>query len=134
MAQARSGGGINSSVVVREGIRSAPRTTNVVNPRGLSQYGTATGSMLNKQGSFTSRNSAEPVFDAPKADRVPMGNALVNDVGKGSPGAGRQVLRAGSQGQHGAPAGPAPVQGRDIFREYPTSQSQGNTGSFVQKR
>jgi len=26
------------------------------------------------------------------------------------------------------------VQGRDIFREFPASQSQGNTGSFVQKR
>jgi hypothetical protein len=129
-----SGGGITSNKLVREDVRSAPRTTNVVNPRGLSQYGTATGSMLNKQGSFTSRNSAEPMFDAPKADRVPMGNALVNNVGQGGPGAGRTVMRAGSQATHGPVAAPAPVHGRDIFREFPSSQSQGNTGSFVQKR
>jgi hypothetical protein len=122
-----SGGGIEGNKVVREGVRSAPRTTNVVNPRGLSQYGTATGSMLNKQGSFTSRNSAEPVFDAPKADRVPMGNALVNNVGQGGPGTGRTVYQSGTQQMHGAPvqgSSPAP---KDFLSQFGPEVTDKNT-------
>jgi hypothetical protein len=50
---------------------------------------------------------------------VPYGNQLVNNVGKGGPGAGREVMACGSQGQHGSAApGNAPAKNRDILSQY----------------
>jgi hypothetical protein len=82
--------------------------------------------MLNQGGSFTGRNSAQSVFDAPKADQE-MGNALVNNVGQGGPGAGRTVYQSGTQATHGPVAGPAPVRGRDIFGGFPPEVTDKNT-------
>jgi hypothetical protein len=48
-----------------------------------------------------------------------MGNAVATNVGKGGPGAGRTVMRSGSQSQHGPIVGPAPVIGRDIWKDFP---------------
>jgi hypothetical protein len=134
MAQARSGGGINSSVVKNVGIQGGSRTTQPVSPRGVSQFGYSPGSTLSKTGAFTTQNSALPVFEAKKPNPVPFGNQLATNVGPGGVGTGRVVMKSGTQGQHGAAAGPQPVQGRDIFGQFPSSQSQGSPGSFVQKR
>src|SRR6516165_5362201 len=95
MAQARSGGGINSSVVKQVDIKSGSPNLTAYSPRGVSQLGAAQGSMLSKQGSFTSRPSAAPLSEGQKRDFVPLGNQLATNVGQGSPGAGRQVYRAG---------------------------------------
>src|SRR5215472_6471973 len=40
-------------------------------------------------------------YAGPSFKPVPLGNALVNNVGKGGPGTGREVLMSGTQGQHG---------------------------------
>jgi hypothetical protein len=133
MAQARSGGGINSSVVKNVGIQGGSRTTQPVSPRGVSQLGYSPGSTLDRSGSFTTKSSALPVFEGNKQAATPMGNQVASQTVCGV-GGSRTVMRAGTQATHGPVAGPAPVQGRNIFREFPSSQSQGNTGAFSQKR
>jgi len=128
----KSGGGYTSNQVVRPGVRSGPPNTNLISPRGVSQYGYAPGSTLKKDGSYTTQNSALPVNQG-TARQVPSGNAVAASTVAG-PGGSRTVYRSGTQATHGPAAGPAPVQGRDIFREFPASQSQGNTGASSQKR
>ena len=135
MAKAVSGGGISSRVVKQVDIKSGSPNLTAYSPRGVSQIGAAQGSRLDRAGSFTTRNSALPYSDGQRKDFVPLGNALTNNVGRGGPGSGRTLYgQGGTQQQHGPATGPAPVQGRDIFREFPSSQSQGNTGAFSQKR
>jgi hypothetical protein len=104
---------------VREGVRGGSRTTQPVNPGGLSQYGTAVGGKLKQHGSFTGVNSAKPVFEGAKTAPVPLGNSLTNNVGKGGPGTGRTLYgQSGMQQMHGAPVqGQAPGR-RDILSEY----------------
>lgn len=41
----------------------------------------------------------------PKAEPIQLGNRLATNVGKGSPGAGREVHRCGTQGRHGGSDG-----------------------------
>jgi hypothetical protein len=50
---------------------------------------------------------------------VPFGNEVALNVGKGGPGAGREVMSCGSQGQHGSAApGNAPAKNTDILRQF----------------
>jgi hypothetical protein len=111
--RAKSGGGINSSVNKSVGVRGGKPTTNVISPRGVSEYGYATPGKL-KAGAHTADNTSLNVFERKAAAAAQMGNAKALDVGKGGPGTGRTVLRSGGQGVHGPVAGPAPIQGRDI--------------------
>ena len=99
MSGARSGGGIESSVVKNVGIQGGSRTTQPVSPRGVSQFGYSPGSTLDKSGSFTTKNSALPVFEGNKAAATPMGNTLAASCPQG-PGGGRTVHRSGMQGKH----------------------------------
>jgi hypothetical protein len=112
-----SGGGINSRVVKRVGIRTGPASTNKISPRGVSQYGYATGSTLTREHSFTTKNSALPVNQG-TMKQVPLGNAVALNVKGGGPGTGRTIHRTGTQQLHGSVAGPAPIQGRDILSGY----------------
>jgi hypothetical protein len=61
--KAKSGGGLSGG----------SRTTQPVNPGGLSQYGTAQGGRLKGAGSFTGINSAKAVFEGSKTAATPMG-------------------------------------------------------------
>jgi hypothetical protein len=51
------------------------------------------------------RKSADPVrkgsFPAGSVGAVKLGNELAGNVGGGGPGTGREVMRSGTQGQHG---------------------------------
>jgi hypothetical protein len=120
-----TGGGIQSNKLVRPNVRTGPASTNKIDPRGVSQYGYATGSTLRQAGSFTGKNSALPV-NAGTASQVPMGNAVALNVGKGGPGTGRAVYRSGYQALHGKPVG-APVQGREILGSYGPETSGAST-------
>ena len=73
--KAKSGGGITSNKLVRVGVRAGPPSTNVVSPRGVSQLGYATGSRMNKTGSYTTENAALPVIQGTKP-QVELGNKL----------------------------------------------------------
>ena len=126
-----SGGGITSNKLVRPGVRSGPPSTNKIDPRGVSQYGYATGSKMKEPGSFTTENSALPVNQGTGA-QVPMGNAVALIVGGGGPGTGRTLYRTGTQAVHGPVAGPAPVRGREILGAFgPETMSR---DSLVRKR
>src|SRR5215510_10382862 len=90
MARAKSGGGIQSNKLVRPGVKAGPARTNIVSPASASQLGQAV--------SF--KRDPLPIGTA---SETPLGNQLATNVGKGGPGAGRTVMRSGSQAQHGAP-------------------------------
>jgi hypothetical protein len=128
----KSGGGYNSSQVIRPGIKTGPASTNKIDPRGVSQYGYATGSKLSGTGNYTTANSALRV-NAGTMPQVPLGNAVaLNVVGRAGPGAGREVHRSGSQGTHvSVVQGNAP-QGRPIWPEYPPETT--SQASLVHKR
>jgi hypothetical protein len=119
MARATSGGGIDSRVVKPVGIQKGSPNLTAYSPRGVSQLGAAQGSMLSKQGSFTSRPSAAPLSEGQKRDFVPLGNSLTNNIGPGGPGAGRTLYgQGGAQQMYGSPVqGQSPGQ-RDILSEF----------------
>jgi hypothetical protein len=126
MAQARSGGGINSSVVKNVGIQGGSRTTQPVSPRGVSQLGYSPGSTLSRTGAFTTQSSALPVFEPKKPNSVPFGNTEAAATVAG-PGGSRTVYRSGYQGQHGAPvqgSSPKPV---DLLSQFGSEVSDKNT-------
>ena len=101
MAKSRiTGGGIQSSVNRKVGVKTGSRTTTPVDPAGLSQYGTAQGGRIKGTGSFTGINSAKDVFERAKQAAEPMGNAVALNVKGGGPGKGYVVMRSGSQGRH----------------------------------
>jgi hypothetical protein len=125
-----SGGGYNSKQVKKVGVKSGAPSTNKISPRGVSQFGYATGGRLRREGSFTGDSTSLPV-NAGVMPQVPMGNKVALNVGKGGPGAGRSVMARGSQGVHGNVAGPAPVQGRDILGAF---GPEANPSSLVRRR
>ena len=118
MAKIISGGGITGNKLVRVGVKGGSRSTQPVSPAGMSQYGTAQGGRIKGTGSFTGINSAKNVFEAKKADATPMGNAIAASTVCG-PGGSRTVYRSGTNAVHGPVAGPAPIQGRSIFDQFP---------------
>jgi hypothetical protein len=113
-----SGGGLTSNKLVRPGVRTGPASTNKISPRGVSQYGYATGAEIEWAGSHGTRNTALPVNEG-TMKQVPLGNQVALNVKGGGPGTGRTVMRTGSQSLHGPVAGPAPIQGRSIFDQFP---------------
>src|SRR3974390_585719 len=118
MSKARSGGGITMNKNVSGKVHGGSRSADKVSPAGLSQLGTAQGGKLKGASSYTSVNSAKPVFSGSKPNPVPFGNAKALDVGKGGPGAGRTIYRAGTEAVHGpVVAGSSPSR-RDILTEF----------------
>jgi hypothetical protein len=121
-----SGGGIRSNKLVRPGVRVGPASTNKIDPRGVSQYGYATGSRLERSGSYTTDNTALPV-NAGTMSQVRLGNDVARNVGKGGPGTGRTVYRSGYQATHGPVVqGSAPGR-RDTLAEYGPETSGAST-------
>jgi hypothetical protein len=131
MAKKLSGGGLSSNKLVRVGLHAGPASTNKINPAGVSQFGYATGSRINKEHGYGTENSAVRV-NAGTMSQVPLGNAVAGNVKGGGPGTGRTVYRSAQQGTHGPVAGPAPVQGRDIFAQFPPEQA--DKSSLVRTR
>lgn len=84
---AKSGGGITSNKVVSGKVIAGKGTTNAITPRKAAQIGVQVVETKSVQGVTQ------------KGD-LPLGNSLVNNVGKGGPGKGRTVLPSGGQGRH----------------------------------
>jgi hypothetical protein len=127
MRRVTSGGGLTSNKLVRPGVKPGPASTNKISPRGVSQFGYATGAEIERAGSYGTRNTALPV-NAGTMSQVPLGNAVALNVKGGGPGAGREVHRSGSQSLHGAPVhgSTPPGQPRDILSAFgpePTDRS-----------
>jgi hypothetical protein len=89
MAKIKSGGGITSNKFVQPGIRTGS-PNRATSPGAADQIGQATA------------------FKKEQCDTGPalpskLGNEKALDVGKGRPGAGRTVMKSGSQNQWGPP-------------------------------
>jgi hypothetical protein len=119
--KARSGGGLTSNKLVRPGIKSGSRNLKAVPPTHASHIGRSVGNH-GMDGDMKRPPTPGPVA---KRDFVPMGNQLVNNVGKGGPGTGRILHgKSGTQTQYG-PANPG-VQGGSPF----LPGGSGGPGSF----
>jgi hypothetical protein len=109
--KARSGGGLSGNKVVRPDMRKplGQKFHQKHSPAEASQLGQKMGqpawvTPINSSG--TMRRPGEPE----------LGNAIAQNVGKGGPGKGREVLRCGTQDQHGPVArGEGPAPGGEIF-------------------
>jgi len=125
-----SGGGIRSNKLVNVGVKTGPASTNVVSPRGVSQYGYATGSRISSTGSYTTENTSLPVVER-KAGESVLGHVKALDVGKGGPGTGRTIYKSGYQSLHGAPVKGSTPKARDILGEFGRERSG---SSLIRKR
>ena len=67
----------------------------------------------------------EVVNSGPGYNAAKFGNEAALNVGKGGPGAGRTIMRSGSQGTHGAVAGAPRPPGRDILSQFGPEKSKG---------
>jgi len=113
MAKGRSGGGITSKNVTRQGVRTG-MPGREINPRGVSQIGSSIGNHSTEKAKIL-RGGVEPVRGALRPPgtpgAVPLGNQAALNVGKGGVGSGRTLYgQCGTQGQHGPVAGsPKPI-------------------------
>jgi hypothetical protein len=107
MAKAVSGGGPKMNKNVSPPMRN-PTQTRSISPGGVSELGSAMGSLKGHG------NAATPLFDAKAAPQTKFGNEAAKNVGAGGPGTGRTIYERGVQGQHGASVGSAPGPARGI--------------------
>lgn len=99
MSKAKSGGGITSNKFVRTGVETGG-PYKATSPGASDHMGQST------------KFKKERVDLGRAYTTSKLGNELTLNVGKGAPGAGRTVMRSGSQGTHGQPAqGEAGMQG-----------------------
>src|SRR6516162_11043917 len=112
----QKGGGYGSRQHVEKPIRTGSGSRGT-NPGGVGQLG-------QKQGSHVTRGQesdyrGDPLHSGRSFQPVKFGNEVALNVGKGGPGTGREVMRSGGQGTHGAVnAGNAPAKNRDILSDY----------------
>jgi hypothetical protein len=96
---AKAGGGIGSNKLVRPGVRTGAGREGI-RPGHAGQIGTALG---NHTTDGTVRGSpVEPMTLGAQPISAKLGNEVALNVGRGGPGAGRDVHRSGSQATHGA--------------------------------
>jgi hypothetical protein len=108
------GGGIGSAVNKNVGVRTgAPR--HAVNERGVSQIGQQLGNKATDK-ARTLSGAAESVITSKVGLSVPLGNEVALNVGKGGPGAGRNLYgQSGTNQQYGAGTGSPRPPGRGIL-------------------
>jgi len=104
-------GGIGSKNVTHKPVRTGAGAR-AVNKKYISQIGTSVGNHVQTSvegGGKTLHGVRADPYKGRSFDPVPFGNELVNNIGKGGPGAGRTLYgQSGLQGQHGSvnPGGP----------------------------
>jgi hypothetical protein len=97
-----SGGGTGMNKNVSPKVRIGPNSTNVINPKGVSQLGQK----------FGNPQAIEPIHSG-TASQVPLGPTVALNS-KSSPGQGRDIHRSGSQATTGT-GGPARPDGGSFF-------------------
>jgi hypothetical protein len=95
--------------------------SNNTSPRGVSQIGSSMGNHVGgiEGGGKTVRGAVEPMYSGKVAGvgSTKLGNEVALNVGGGGPGAGRTVMRTGSQ--HGLASSPAPIgPTKDTLAEF----------------
>jgi hypothetical protein len=110
----KPGGGIASNKVVHRPHGKTEPIANKYRPQGVSQYG-------QMQGTHTTNRTESNYRGEPKrGGRGYEPPGMISDPVKAvGVGGGREVMRSGGQGTHGAvnPGNPRPA-GRDILREF----------------
>ena len=102
--------GIDSKNLTHRPVRTGVGAKGV-NTKFVSRVGQSIGNKATEKRG-TSPYVRENVYGGGSFRPVPLGNSLVNNVGKGGPGAGRNVYASGSQCGMKSPT-PMP-RGRDI--------------------
>jgi hypothetical protein len=114
----KPGGGIGSRATGRPTTYFTGRPSDRINPKGVSQIGQQMGNHSMDSGGKPLTRSVEPVRQGAMGGMgsVPLGNQIATNVGKGGPGAGRDVSRCGSQQgvSPSTPIGPT----RDTLAEF----------------
>ena len=112
----RPGGGVASNKVVHRPHGKTEPKPYAKRPAGVAQYGQAQGDHVTSFGGGKTSYRGEAVNRGP-GYRTPVGiSDPVKAVGVGG---GREVLRSGAQGMHGAPApGNPPAKSTDILRQF----------------
>jgi hypothetical protein len=109
----KKGGGIGSKATHAPTTYFTGRPSTRINPKGVSQVGQSLGNR--SMGNAKRLNAVESVRAGTVGGlgSVPLGNSVATNVGKGGPGAGRQVMPSGQQCCHGPanPGSPAPSKG-----------------------
>jgi hypothetical protein len=118
-----TGGGIQSSKRVEVGVRGGKPTTNVISPRGVSEYGYATPGKM-RQGAHSGVNTSQLVKTG-TASQVPSGNAVAASTVCGV-GGSRTIYKSGGQGIHGAPVQGSTPAPKDILSEYGPETTDGS--------
>jgi hypothetical protein len=113
-----SGGGLGSKNVVAKPQRLGTPARGM-HSGGVSQLGSAVGNHITGDGGRTTNYRGDNFYNGktPAGGKVPLGNQIANNVGKGGPGTGRQVHHCGSQGSPGPTRSPN-ASGRDILSEF----------------
>jgi hypothetical protein len=108
------GGGYGSRNVVEPRVRTGSGSKST-RPAGVSQIGYQVGDKVTSQRGSTGYKGEK--LHSPERNFQPtkFGNEVALNVGKGGPGAGRQVMSCGSQGVHGDVAGTRRPAGRGIL-------------------
>jgi hypothetical protein len=103
----KAAGGIKSRNIVEKPVKTGVGARGV-DKKWVSQIGQSMGNKATNKSKIMHGVRAVDPYKGESFRPVPLGNALVNNVGKGGPGTGRDVRACGSQGQHGSvnPGGP----------------------------
>jgi hypothetical protein len=114
MARTGEGGGLRARVVKRVPVKAGAPNLNKVSEAGAAQLGAHLGDHVTDRSRMLSNPAARLVTG--KAPDVAQGNDLARNVGRGGPGTGRTIYRAGTQAKT-PPAVPLP-RGRDTLGEF----------------
>jgi hypothetical protein len=124
MAMAKSGGGIQSNKLKRVPVKAGKPSTNKVSPAAAAQLGAHLSDHITERGKVL-RNPADRLLTG-TMPQVPSGNDLARNVGRGGPGAGRNIYRTGTQCLHGKPVQGSPnTARRDILSEFGPERRRG---------
>jgi hypothetical protein len=97
------GGGYGSRPHVEKSVRTGTGSRGT-HPGGVAQLGQHVGDKATHGNPKGSGYRGEPLHNNKSFQPVKFGNEVALNVGKGGPGAGREVMRSGGQGCHGTPA------------------------------
>lgn len=109
-------GGLGSRNVVSKPVRTGVGAR-AVNKNWPAQVGGSRGNKVMRKGQPLPGDMRADPYKGPSFKPVPLGNALVNNVGAGGPGAGRQVYKSGAQ--HGLASPEARSTERPILGSPP---------------
>jgi len=116
----RPGGGIASRNVKHVTAPKVEPRAYARNPAAVSQYGNLVGDHVTRAGESGYRGESDPTMR--RGYNAPVGPT---NMALSGPGAGREVMRSGGQGTHGATnSGNAPAKNRDILSSYGPESSR----------